>query len=200
MPVLRPCSEAEVIAAFLVGELDSPRFGPQIRALLANDGRDTSIVERPSLTDERANAYRARLLDGYRAWLCREGLFLGFPEEVEWCRAALTADEVLDILFINWDWWLTISGGTRRPREAARLIRAGEVPGESTDGWEPIAARLGEGTARELIVVMAPDRSRVVAVEGHARLTAYALYPEYLPDSVEVLLGVSDEIAEWCLY
>src|SRR2546423_7811933 len=197
MRVLRPSSEAEMIAAFLVAELGSPRFGPQIRALLARDGRDTSVVERPLLTDERANAYRARLLDGYRAWLRREGLFNGFPAHVDWFRAALTADEVLEILYIDWDWWLTISGGTRSPREAARLIRAGEVPGESTEGWEPIAARLQEGTARELIVVTTPDHSRLVAAEGHVRLTAYALYPEYLPDMVEVLLGGSDEIAKW---
>jgi hypothetical protein len=186
-----------MISAFLAAELDSPRFGPEILALLARDGRDTSVVERPLLTDEDANAYRAQLLDGYRSWLRREGLFNGFPAHVDWFRAVLTADEVLEILYIDWDWWLTISGGTRSPREAARLIRAGEVPGETTEGWEPIAARLQEGTARELIVVTTPDHSRLVAVEGHVRLTAYALYPEYLRERVEVLLGVSDEIAKW---
>jgi len=189
-----------MIAAFLAGELDSPRFGPQIRALLARDGRDPSIVDRPSLTDESTNAYRARLLDGYRAWLRREGLFFGFPENVDWSRVALTADELLDILYIDWDWWLTISGGTRRPREAARLIRAGEVPGASAEGHEPIAARIRDGDAHKLIVVTAPDHSRLVAVEGHVRLTAYALYPEYLPASMEVLLGVSDEITGWGLF
>jgi hypothetical protein len=47
-------------------------------------------------------------------------LFLGFPAGIEWFRAALERDEVLEVLYVNWDWWLRLSGGSRRPRDAAR--------------------------------------------------------------------------------
>ena len=32
---------------------------------------------------------------------------------------------------------------------------------------------------------------RPVLLEGHVRMTAYALYPEYLPSELEVYLGTS---------
>jgi hypothetical protein len=40
----------------------------------------------------------------------------------------------------------------------------------------------------------------LVLVEGHARLTAYALFPERLPDELEILLGVSPAMAGWCQF
>lgn len=52
----------------------------------------------------------------------------------------------------------------------------------------------------ELIVVTTPARSRLVVVEGHVRLSAYALFPELLPDELEILLGTSPEIERWSLF
>ena len=57
-------------------------------------------------------------------------------------RVALVPDEVLAIRYINWDWWLRISDGTRRPVDAAARIRRGEVAGITAEEHEPIAARL----------------------------------------------------------
>jgi hypothetical protein len=42
------------------------------------------------------------------------------------------------------------------------------------------------------------ERSKLVLLEGHGRLTAYAAFPEHLPDELEVYLGVSPRIGEWC--
>jgi len=39
-----------------------------------------------------------------------------------------------------------------------------------------------------------------VLVEGGVRLTAYALFPDYLPDELEILLGISDEMPSWCQF
>jgi hypothetical protein len=186
-----------MVAAFLLAELDSPRYRDQVLALLAADGKDASVVVQPNVEDVAENAYRDSLLDRYRAWTRREGLFNGFPHDVEWFRVALTRDEVLSILYIDWDWWLTISGGTRRPLDAARRIRSGDVPAATVEGNEAIAARPLAGDDRELIVVAPRDYSRLVVLEGHVRLTAYALFPDALPAELEILLGVSDEIAGW---
>jgi hypothetical protein len=52
----------------------------------------------------------------------------------------------------------------------------------------------------ELIAVTTQARTPLVLVEGHARLTAYALFPHYLPAKLEILLGVSDEMPRWCQF
>jgi hypothetical protein len=123
-----------------------------------------------------------------RQWREREGLFDGFPGDVEWERVALTRDEVLAILYINWDWWLTVSKGTRLATVAA-AVQGGD------EGDRAIAA--GAATNPALIAVTDPERSKLVLLEGHVRLTAYAAFPEYLPDELQAYLGVSPRIAEW---
>jgi hypothetical protein len=123
-----------------------------------------------------------------RTWRERSGLFHGFPRDVAWERVALTADEVLGILYIDWDWWRTISNGTRLATVAA------EMQGRD-DGDRTIAAAVD--TNPELIVVTDPARSRLVLLEGHVRLTAYAAFPEHLPAELELYLGTSPTIADW---
>jgi hypothetical protein len=201
MRIVRPASEAEVIAVFLRAELDSERWRDRLLELLRGDGAAVSVVATPNLHDERESAYRASLLDRHRGWLRREGLFHGFPNDVEWTRVALTPDEVVAIRYINWDWWLRVSGGTRRPLDTARRIRAGEVPGADLASDEAIAARLRSADPPpELIAVAMPGESQLVAVEGHVRLTAYALFPHYLPDELEILLGTAPAMDRWSLF
>jgi hypothetical protein len=98
---------------------------------------------------------------------------------------------VLAILYIDWDWWLTVSNGARLATVAAELQGRG-------DGDRAIAA--SAATNPELIAVADPQRSKLVLLEGHVRLTAYAAFPEYLPDELEVYLGISPRIGEWSLW
>jgi hypothetical protein len=189
--LLHRISEDEMIATFLRAELDSDRWGPKLRDLLARNGRDEACLRAPDLGSVDENRYRRSLLEEHRAYERRDGLFGGFPPDVQWHRAALTPDEVLGILYINWDWWLRATEGTRRPADAARSIRAGEIPGVTVAEHEAVA------TTEPLIVVTTPALERFVVLEGHARLTALALFPERIPPELEVLLGISDEMAGW---
>jgi hypothetical protein len=159
MRTIREASEAEVLECFWDGEASSRRRWTQ-----------ADVEERK------------------RQWRDRDGLFGGFPDDVAWERAALTRDEVLAILYINWDWWLRVSRGTRLASVAA------EVQGRD-EGDRAIAAAVA--TNPELIVVTDPERSKLVLLEGHVRLTAYAAFPEYLPDELEAYLGISPHIGEW---
>ncbi len=126
-----------------------------------------------------------------RQWLEREGLFAGFPDDVSWERVALTREEVRAILYIEWDWWSRITKGTRRPADAV------EVQGRH-EGDRAIAATAARNP--ELIVVTDPERAKLVVLEGHVRLTAYAAFPEYLPEELEAYLGLSARIGEWSLW
>lgn len=189
------------IAVFLRGELDSERYGDKLRALLARHGWGEDLLRRPDLRDTATNGYRRQLLDEHRAYEQRDGLFLYFPENVEWFRAELERDEVLDILYINWNWWLALSGGSRRPLDAARRIRAGEIPGQTAHEDKPLAAALRKfPLPPELIAVTTPDYTPPVLVEGHVRLTAYALYPNYLPPTLDIVVGVSPKMPRWCQF
>jgi hypothetical protein len=201
MRIVRDSSGGEVVATFLRGELGSPRYGETLRTLLREAGEDDRVLHEPDIGDPREDSLREELLESYRSWLSREGLFAGFPERVDWSCAALTPAEVLSILYINWDWWLRISGGTRLPLDAAARIRRNEVLGATAEPNEPIAARLRSADPPPpLIVVAPPDCSRFVLLEGHVRITAYALFPEYLPDELEVFLGTSDEMSRWSVF
>lgn len=179
MRILGPVDEDDVLAAFVRAELESPRYGERVRKLLKRVGDNPRAV-----------------LSAYRSWP-DQGLFGGFPRNVRWFRAALTPGEVLDILYINWDWWLRITAGSRRPGDAAERIRAGLVPGSTAEEHKPYAATAA--TNPELIAVRAPG-SYLVLLEGHARLTAYALYPDYLPSELELFLGESPEMTGWSEY
>ena len=198
---IRPAIEAEVIAVFLRGELDSPRYGERIRDLARAEGLEESALLAPTLEDADEHRRRVRILEGHRAWLRRDGLFGGWPEQVDWSLVGLAPNEVLSILYIDWDWWLEISGGTRRPLDAAARIRAGAVPDADAGSDELIAARLrSDDPPPALIVASKPDLSRLVLVEGHVRLTAYALFPEYLPEELSVYLGTSEQMSRWALF
>jgi hypothetical protein len=182
MRILGPVTEDEVVACFLRAELTSERYGQKLRTMLARDRMAIDVLARPDLGDSEANRYRRSLLDEHRAFERREGLFADFPERVDWHRAALEPAEVLEIRYINWDWWLTLSGGSRSPVEAAKRIRRGEI--------EDVRAEEHAELARALC-------SPAPLLEGHVRLTAFALFPEFLPDELELYLGVAEDMDAW---
>jgi hypothetical protein len=169
--LLDSITEEEMIDVFIRGELQSERWREKLQGLGDLDSR--------------------ALLEEHRAYERREGLFLFFPHHVDWFRAVVTRDELLAIRYIDWDWWLEISGGTRSAPEAARRIRAGEIPGVYVEEHDP-------RFDYPLIAATTPALSPVVLVEGHVRLTAYALFPERVPDEVEILVGVSEDMPRWC--
>jgi hypothetical protein len=51
-----------------------------------------------------------------------------------------------------------------------------------------------------VIAVTTGAKTKLVLVEGQIRLTAYALFPDNVPDEVEILLGLSDEMPGWCQF
>src|SRR5215472_15983105 len=121
MRFLRPASEEEVVAAFLCAEAeDTGRYHTVIAERLARDSQPLTIVLQPNISDPASSRYRRRLLGDLRGFGRGEGMFVGFPDRVEWHRVALSADELLDIRHIDDrssdNFWTTLSGGTRRPR------------------------------------------------------------------------------------
>jgi len=174
---------AEVIAEFLRGEIESPRFRDALLESLAEHDTDESLIRQAQLDDEQENALRARVLERFR------GDYLGsWLHELAWFRAELEPDEVLAVRYIAWDSWLEITGGSRLPADgAAYLRRRGE------------GARYGEGSP-PLIVVRADPSSHLVVLEGHVRLTALAMNPEAIPRPLAVIVGEGEAVRPWDCY
>lgn len=199
-----------MVAAFLRAEADDTgRDRAAILERLERDREPFDTLASPDLDDPRQNAYRRRLLGERRGFGRGSGMFVGFPARVDWHRAALSRDELLEVRYIDDrgsdDFWVTLSGGSRRPLDAAARIRAGIGPRWTLDVWrlsgsEAVVRRLRQGSLPDLIVATTPTPGRVVAVEGNGRLTSFALFRDRLPEEVEVLCGIAEGLAGWGLY
>jgi hypothetical protein len=194
-----------MIATFMAQEIAShERYGELIRASLEAEKVDGSLFTQPDLESAEDNAARRRVFARYRGYGTGEPSYLtDFPSEgVDWKWCELDPAELLDCRYIRYDYWTELSSGTRSPRVAAERIWAGHSAfGVSNDAFESLAVKLCEGfRVPPLILVSADQGETLVVMEGHARLTAYALAPESIPNPIEVLIGISPDIANWDEY
>ncbi len=207
MRLLRPSSEAETIAEFLRQEYAShDRYGAQIDACLAEEGVPARLLMEPDLADPGANADRRRVLARYRGYGAGGYSYLtDFPDTgVVWNWVALTPDELLASRYIGFpaSLWMHLSAGTRDPRVAAERINAGyDTPDRDSRTFMDLAAKLRSGlTVPPPTLVSADGGDTRVILEGHTRITAYALAPETIPAETHVILGTSPSIARWDEY
>jgi hypothetical protein len=194
---LRPSSEAEMVALFLRTELPAARFRDKLLALMDQAGLPERLVTAPNLDDPAENRAREQLLTQHREYGTRAGLFEGLPYDVCWEWMAITPAELATVRYIDYDYWVELSGGTRLPVDAAPRIRARVTPfGVSSDWALGMAQAVADGARfPPLILVTTGPSGDLVVLEGHARLTAYMLGPDRLPPELEVLLGTSPDMA-----
>jgi len=199
MRQLRPSSEAEMVALFLCTELPAARFRDRLRALLERDGLPERVITDPDLDDDAENQARLRLLTEHREYGTRTGLFDGFPDDVRWQWMAITPAELARVRYVDYDYWVELSGGTRLAVDAAPRIRAGVAPfGVSSDWALGMAQEVARGARfPPLILVTTGPGGDLVVLEGHARLTAFMLARDRLPPELEVLVGSSPAMTRW---
>jgi hypothetical protein len=201
MRVIGPATEDDMVLSFLRAEVESSRFSGDLLAALASLGLDRTLVDRADPRDVEANLSRRRVLEQYRGPRRGPGagIFGGFPDDISWSWAMLTPEELGEVRYIHWDYWLEVSGGTRRPADAIARMR-GEWDAQGDDVRE-IADALGRGVMpHEIVVVGPPSGERLVVLEGHVRLTGLLLRPDQLPSEIRVLLGTSPRIGDWSCY
>lgn len=105
-------------------------------------------------------------------------------------------------MYINYSYWNELLSNSILPLDAAKNIQNGiEIFGVSNDGFKDIHADIKHGISfPKMIFVSANEKSRIVVLEGHARITAYFLEIEYIPEELEVIIGYSEKFADWDLY
>jgi len=188
---LHPIPAAEMVAAFLRAELASPRFEPTLLAILERDGRRRGVIEQPDLANPADNEYRAQLLGEHRGYGRDEDVFTSVPPEVRWYRGQATRSDLAHVRYIDYDYWTELSGGTRLAMDAAERIRQGIEAFRVGNGayWYLAEALKAGGSFPELIMVGSEERGPLVLLEGHVRLTAYFLEPDYIPPLLPVIVG-----------
>jgi len=188
-----------MIALFLRTELASDRWRDALRKLLDRAGLPESVIAEPDLDDPAEIRARRQLLTGHRGYDTRTDHFPGFPDNVRWEWMGITPAELAAVRYIEYDYWVELSGGTRLPGDAAARIRAGvTVFGVSSDRPLSMARAVADGARfPPLILVTTGSSGDLVALEGHLRLTAFMLCRGRLPPELEVLVGSSPAMAAW---
>jgi len=190
MRLLQPASEDDMIAVFLAAEINSGRYGPQIREILTRLGQPHGIAERPDTRDDAANAIRRQVLAAYRSYP-KGDVFTGMPAGVTWHRAALTPAELATVRYLDYPYWTEFSGGTRLAADGAR--RLGPWQDQPLGSmYRQIAENLRDGRLPPTLILLGePGPANLVVVEGHKRLTGLLVCPHWLPAELTVLLGLT---------
>lgn len=199
MRILGESSEDEMIACFLQGELTSHRFGPGLHAALNAADLPTRLVTDADLGNEDENRARRELLAVTRGYGQGRDVFdESFPasSSVRWVRAELEPAELARVRYIDYSYWNELSGGSRLPADAAQRIRAGvSVFGVSNQRFLDAADAVARGERFGPLILAGQRLDDLVCVEGHLRLTGYALAG--FPVTVECLIGTAPTMGRW---
>ncbi len=169
-----------MLLAFLQGELTSERFSDDLLAALEVSHAEPSLILDGDLKNDAENALRREVMGAFRGYGRDEELFHHFPEHVTWHFAEFEPEDLYHIRYIDYSYWNEISGNTSLPVDAVQAIREDrrifDVPNDRFLKGERF---LREGGKFPPVILLTCGSGQYVIVEGHLRMTAYALAPEY---------------------
>ena len=202
MKIIGDVSEEEMVSEFLRAEANSSRFEKKVLKNLRKDKISKKILLKPNIKDRKENQYRKKLLGKLRGFGQNKELFENFPKEIIWKRAIFSKKELEKVKYIDYDYWNEISNKSRLPSEAIKKIRKNEkIFDVGNDLFFEILSVIKEKKKiPRMIFVSKNKRTKIVILEGHARLTSYFLAPRYLPKEMEVIIGFSEKIKDWDFY
>ncbi|MBD5130353.1 MAG: hypothetical protein HDT43_10615 [Ruminococcaceae bacterium] len=198
MNFLRASSEDEMILEYLNAEYRSERFSEQIKKALKTLMLDESVILSANLNNAAENTSRKKLLGEFRGYGLNRELFENFPSEIQWSVCGFTSGDLKNIRYIDYSYWNELSRGTHSPLTAAETVRSGiEIYNLSNEGFLKAAEFIKNGGKFFRPILLTSDFERFVIVEGHFRITAYALVPEYF-DNVECFVGkCGGDLKKW---
>lgn len=202
MKLKREISNEEMVSIFLKAEIGSGRFGERIKKVLKKDKKSDKIVTKPDLKNKSENNYRKKLLGKARGYGFNRGLFKHFPENVQWYKAVISKKELEKVKYINYSYWNRLSSRTRLPSKAIKKVKERrKIFGVTGQLYFDILSDIKKGCKMVLMIFVAKNKkSRIVVLEGHARLTSYFLEPKHIPKEIEVIIGYSENMDKWGLY
>jgi hypothetical protein len=199
MKHLATATEDEMIAAFLLAEVDSSRFRDITQYCMNQCRCDRRTIEDPDLSNSKENAIRKAVLScsrGYRDQL----LFTGFPVDVVWRKVKLELLDLATLRYANTSMidnvLKDLSGGTFLVANAAQRFKTDP----SVAGIMPVGSVLEQLCAgRQFAPLIAAEGPRgLTLIEGHTRATAYVV-AKYA-GAIEALIGSSPTMMKWQFY
>lgn len=199
MNILRISSEDEMISEFLKTEYHSERFSERIKKVMKELLLDEGIILSADLNNADENNARKKILGEFRGYGLNRELFENFPNNIQWSLCNFVSDDLSKIRYIDYSYWNEMSSGTHSPLTAAQNIFDGiEIYGQSNEGFLKAAEFIKSGGKFPRPILLTSDFEHFVIVEGHLRITAFALVPERF-NNVECLVGKcsSDDLKKW---
>src|SRR6202012_5701933 len=108
--VIRDSSADEMIALFLLGELNSERFGRGVRSALDAARQTAALITSADLDDADQNRARRTILATTRGYGENRDVFENFPADVRWVRVLLAPSELAAVRYIDYSYWNELSG------------------------------------------------------------------------------------------
>ncbi len=199
MKILRQSSEDEMISEYLKAEYSSNRFSENIQEAMQKLSIGENIILSPDLQNITENRQRRELLGAVRGYGLNQSMFERFPNVTDWLLCSFSEDDLEKIRYIDYSYWNELSGGTQLPIDAVETIHKGIlIYGQSNEGFINAASYIKNGGAFNKMFFLTADFEKYVIVEGHQRMTAYAIEPDYF-NNIEVIVGKCDgnELKNW---
>lgn len=177
MKLIRKATEDEMLLSFMQGELKSERFSGELRAAVAKCGQTEEIVTNGDLDSADECMIRKTIMSEFRGYSDSE-IFTDYPRNAAWYYVCFEIHDIEKIRYISYSYWDELSNGTSSPLAAAETIRKGirifDVP---NDNFWNASAYLQAGNSFDPVILIAKNDTYTV-LEGHVRMTAYAMNPE----------------------
>ena len=204
MEFIKKSSEDEMIAVFLNAEINSVRFGDGLVEIIKKLNLQNSIITEPNLFDDKENKIRKNIIANYRGYGANRDLFEGFPNVHNWEWVYLSIEDLEQIKYIDYDYWVDLSSGTRLAKDAAKNILNGvEIFEQKNDNFIEASKTLLSGSKfPPMILVSNLEKEYFLVLEGHLRLTAYMLEPSVIPQKLKAIVGYASnvDLKKWGLY
>jgi hypothetical protein len=197
---LSPARESDVVFAFLKAEIDYSDQRQQIHQIVEALGVSRQeLLDDASRDNDYYNALRGAVLDCFRGYIRRKGVFTAFPKNVKWRRVELEPAELAGRLrYVRSAEWLPLSDGTRQPRRVVEKIARGEVPAPFAQKVACIQGSLKLGELLPELVAVEGDGADLILIEGAHRTTAYVSLE--WSKNVPALIGSSPLMRDWAFY
>lgn len=197
MKIIRKSCEDEIILNFLIGELESDRFNFELRKTLSSLNLTSTIITNADLNDKKENNSRKEILGEFRGYGRNVDLFKNFPSIESYTLCEFSDHDLKNIYYINYSYWNELSDGTSSPIVAAKNILNNKVVFDiSNKPFLNGVNLLEEGKTFIPLIFLTSDYKTFIVLEGHSRITIYALRPELFQNIKCFVLKCSKEDLE----
>lgn len=178
MKTIRETNENEMLLEYLKCEVNSNRFGGKLEETLEELKLTKDIIFNANLDNQQENEQRKLIMKKFREYPIGD-IFKNFPKQFKWQYVQFEEGDFDKMFFLNWPCWNKRTNNSGKPADAARNVLNGvefeDIPNEKfLKGLE----YLENGNQFKPLIALTCNGKKFVLIEGHSRMTVYALKPE----------------------